>query len=137
MGNGLTEKQKRFVQEYLVDLNATQAAIRAGYSLKGARTRGSELLAHRNVAEAVETGKAEIAERAGIDHDWVIQGLKEVRDASMERTNAGLTHNPAAANRSLELIGKHAGMFQEGHVAGDVHIQVVVHPHGPRGKDGD
>ena len=43
---------------------------------------------------------------------------------------AARTAGSAAANRSLELIGKHAGMFQEGHVAGDVHIQVVVHPHG-------
>lgn len=124
----LTPKQKRFVEEYLLDLNATQAAIRAGYSTKGARTRGSELLAHRNVAEAVEKEKQALAERTGMSQEWVLGKLQAVHDASMERTNAGMTHNPAAANRSLELIGKHAGMFQEGHVAGDVNIQVVVHP---------
>lgn len=45
----LTPRQQRFVDEYLIDLNATQAAIRAGYSEKGATVRGSELLASRKV----------------------------------------------------------------------------------------
>jgi len=54
----LTPKQVRFVQEYLVDLNATQAAIRAGYGEKGAHVAGSRLLRVRKVAEALADAKA-------------------------------------------------------------------------------
>ncbi|MCZ6730941.1 MAG: terminase small subunit [Gammaproteobacteria bacterium] len=124
----LTPKQERFCHEYLVDLNATQAAIRAGYAENSAHVTGCRLLRNNKVSEAIAAGKAELAERAGVSQDWVIERLKEVREASMERTKAGNAHNPAAANRSLELIGKHGGMWQEGHVAGDINIQVNVHP---------
>ena len=61
MGKDLNHRQERFVQEFLVDLNATQAAIRAGYSKKGAHVRGSELLSNRKVALAVEGAKASLA----------------------------------------------------------------------------
>ncbi len=128
--NPLNHRQQRFVEEFIVDLNATQAAIRAGYSVNAAHVTGCRLLSNDKVSEAIAAGKAELAERAGVSQDWVIERLKEVREASMERTKAGNAHNPAAANRSLELIGKHGGMWQEGHVAGDIQIQVNVHPHG-------
>ena len=126
----LTPRQQRFVSEYLQDLNATQAAIRAGYSEKTADSAGPRLLGNVRVRVAIEAGKAAIAERAEIDQDWVVERLKEVRDASMKETTAGTAHNPAAANRSIELIGKLSGMFQEGHTPGDVQILVNVHPYG-------
>ena len=53
----LTDKQQRFVAEYLVDLNATQAAIRAGYSAKNADKIGSQLLGKTRVSEAIQAGK--------------------------------------------------------------------------------
>ncbi len=130
----LTPKQERFCHEYLVDLNATQAAIRAGYAENSAHVTGCRLLSNDKVSEAIAVGKAELADRAGVSQDWVIKKLQAVHDASMERTKAGTAYNPAAANRSLELIGKHGGMWKEGHVAGDINIQVNVHPHG-HGKD--
>lgn len=71
----LTPKQDLFVLEYLVDLNATQAAIRAGYSEKGAYVRGSELLSNRKVAAAVETAKAERANRTQVTADWLLKHL--------------------------------------------------------------
>lgn len=55
----LTPRQQRFVAEYLIDLNATQAAIRAGYSAKTANQQGSRLLAHVGIAAAVRDGKAQ------------------------------------------------------------------------------
>ncbi len=135
MGTGkLNPRQQRFVEEYLTDLCASQAAVRAGYSEKTAKQIGSRLLTHVDVQAAIEKGKAELSERAGISLAWVIKKLQAVHDASMERTKAGTAYNPAAANRSLELIGKHGGMWKEGHVAGDINIQVNVHPHG-HGKD--
>ena len=53
----LTDKQRRFVDEYLVDLNATQAAIRAGYSAKTANEQGAQLLAKLSVREAVDAAQ--------------------------------------------------------------------------------
>ncbi len=126
--NPLNHRQQRFVEEFIVDLNCTQAAVRAGYSVKTAKQIGSRLLTHVDVALAIEKKKAELSERVGVTQEWVIEKLQAVHEASMERTKAGTAYNPAAANRSLELIGKHGGMWQEGHVAGDINIQVNVHP---------
>jgi len=72
----LTAKQARFVAEYLVDLNATQAAIRAGYSAKTAQEQGSRLLSHVMVAEAVKAGKAKQLEQADLT---AIRVLEEYR----------------------------------------------------------
>ncbi len=74
----MTPKQQRFVEEYLVDLNATQAAIRAGYSAKGATVRGSELLANRNVANAISAGQKSRSKRLEIDADRVVQEFAKV-----------------------------------------------------------
>lgn len=76
----LTPKQRRFVQEYLIDLNATQAAIRAGYSVKSADKIGSELLGKTRVAEAVERGMSQRAQRLQIDADWVLRRLVRLAD---------------------------------------------------------
>ena len=139
MGTGkLNPRQQRFVEEYLTDLCASQAAVRAGYSEKTAKQIGSRLLTYVDVQAAIEMGKAELSERAGITQEWVVDRLRDVHAASMEARpvldkngeEKGFSFNPAAANRSLELLGKHTGMFQEGHVAGDIQIQVNVHPHG-------
>lgn len=80
----LTDKQQRFVEEYLKDLNGTQAAIRAGYSEKGAEVRASELLRNRKVAEAVAKAKADRAERTEIDADTV---LREIHAIATTDTN--------------------------------------------------
>jgi phage terminase small subunit len=79
----LTPKQQRFVEEYLVDLNATQAAIRAGYAESGARTEGTRLLADANIAEAVSALKAERSERTRIDADWLLRRLADEAEADM------------------------------------------------------
>lgn len=76
----LTPKQQRFVQEYLIDLNATQAAIRAGYSPKNADCIGPKLLAKPQIAALIAAAKQQRAERTGIDADWVLQQLKEIYD---------------------------------------------------------
>ena len=63
----MTPKQSRFVEEYLIDLNATQAAVRAGYSKKTARAIASENLAKPNIQEAVAKAKRERSEATKID----------------------------------------------------------------------
>lgn len=74
----LTPKQALFVREYLIDLNATQAAIRAGYSEKTAGQQGERLLKNVEIAEAIEKGKAERIERVEIDADYVLKRLVEI-----------------------------------------------------------
>ena len=69
----LTAKQKRFVEEYLIDLNATQAAIRAGYSPKTAEQEGYKLVQKSSVSEEISKAIAERSKRTGISQDRVIQ----------------------------------------------------------------
>jgi len=71
----MTPKQQRFVDEYLIDLNATQAAIRAGYSAKTANEQGARLLANVSVRNAVSEAKAKRSKKTGIDAAWVLSRL--------------------------------------------------------------
>lgn len=74
----MTKKQKRFVEEYLIDLNATQAAIRAGYSPHTAKDIGCENLAKPNIAAAISQAMAERSRRTGINQDRVLQELARI-----------------------------------------------------------
>ena len=74
----MTEKQKRFCDEYLIDLNATQAAIRAGYSPNTAREQASRLLSNVNVQTEVDKAMAKRSRRTGISQDRVIQELARI-----------------------------------------------------------
>ena len=77
----LTPKQKRFVAEYLVDLNATQAAIRAGYSEKRASEIGYQLLRKTTVQAAIQEAMADREKRTGVTQDWVVQELYKIAHA--------------------------------------------------------
>jgi len=81
--DALTEKQARFVAEYLIDLNATQAAIRAGYSPRTAEQQGSRLLGYAKVRAAVQKAQAERAERTEINADWVLSRLAQEATADL------------------------------------------------------
>lgn len=110
----LTPKQAAFVREYLVDLNATQAAIRAGYSRRTARAIAAENLTKPYIAEAVQEAKAGRAERTEITADMVLKelariGFADVRDLfewDEESTtfvpSANLTSDQAAAVASVK-----------------------------------
>ncbi len=69
----LTPKQKRFVSEYLIDLNATQAAIRAGYSPKTANEQGARLLANVSIAQTIQKAMQDREQRTEITQDRVLQ----------------------------------------------------------------
>ena len=103
----LVPKRRAFVEQYMIDLNATQAAIRAGYGIKGAHTEGWRLLRDAKVHKAILAGLAEMRERSHIAVAWVHEGLKRnVR-------NAWDKGDTQAANRALQLLGKSLGMFSE------------------------
>ncbi|HHJ1482378.1 terminase small subunit [Pseudomonas aeruginosa] len=74
----LTKKQRLFVEEYLVDLNATQAAIRAGYSTRRATEIGYQLLQRPEVAQAIQAAMAERSKRTEVEADYVIRRLREI-----------------------------------------------------------
>jgi len=101
----LNPKQLRFVDEYLVDLNATQAAIRAGYSPKTAKVQGSRLLTHAIISKAIRLGQEQIAHKYEVTQEYVIEKLIENLDGSLREGQRG------PANGALTLLGKHIGMF--------------------------
>ena len=102
---GLTPKQQRFVAEFLVDLNATQAAIRAGYSAKTANKTGPRLLVNVGIAAAISAGQQARQQRTEITQDWVLERLK----LEAEREGKGASH--AARIAALKLLGDHTGLF--------------------------
>ena len=103
----LTDRQARFCEEYLIDLNATQAAIRTGYSEKTANEQGARLLANVSVQEKIAELKAERSKRTEITQDSVIQELAAVARAEVKGVRA------VDKLKALELLGKHLGMFVE------------------------
>lgn len=77
----LAPRQRRFVDEYLIDLNATQAAIRAGYSEKTARSAGQRLLTNVDISEAIAEAEEKRSERVQVDQDWVLRQWKQIAEA--------------------------------------------------------
>lgn len=128
----LTPKQQRFVEEYLIDLNATQAAIRAGYSEKTANEQGSRLLANVSISEAIAEAQAKREERTQITQDYVLSNIQKVIERCMQQEAVQardgsplLIEGPEGdlaclfefkengALKGLELLGKHLGMFKD------------------------
>ncbi len=103
----LNPKQSRFVYEYLVDLNATQAAIRAGYSVATARSIGHENLTKPDIAAAISEAQRQRVTRTEISQDWVLSELRDTYHEAREH------HQQGPALRALELMGKHLGMFTD------------------------
>lgn len=79
----LTDKQRKFVDEYMIDLNATQAAIRAGYSVHSAADIGGQLLAKTQVADAIGKATAERSRRTGVNADRVVRELAKLAFADL------------------------------------------------------
>ena len=132
----LTDKQKRFVAEYLVDLNATQAAKRAGYKDPNI---GRQLITKNNVSTAIQEAMSNRETRTEITQDRVLNELGKVAFAkAADCTDATLKY--ANKLRALELIGKHLGMFDgKNQSQNDVHprvadlIEAVKELHGQEG----
>ncbi|WP_438358688.1 terminase small subunit [Desulfovibrio piger] len=111
-----------------MDLNATQAAIRAGYSVKTAYRQGADLLQKTSIREAIEKAQAKRARRVEVTQDYVLSNLVEVVERTMQRApvtdrkgeqvtdeegRAVWTFDAKGANRALELLGKHLGIFTD------------------------
>lgn len=149
----LTPKQERFVQEYLIDLNSTQAAIRAGYSAKTADRIGPELLGKTCVSAAIAEAKKSRAKRTEITQDMVVQEVwnlykccsvlvpRRVEDGEREVGCEGKTvYKPldaTNANAALEKLMKHTGAYEKDNkreFEGGITIKWAT---GDSDKDGD
>ncbi len=137
---GLTIRKKRFVEEYLVDMNGTEAAKRAGYSAKSAAQAAYRLLHDPGVCMALEAARSEVSERVGVDAEYVVRSLVEIVERSMQRVpvltargeqlvdeeGRGVWRFDArSANKALELLGRHLGMFTD-RIEADVREGVKV-----------
>lgn len=109
----LTPRQARFVEEYLIDLNGAQAAIRAGYKAVNARNIAYGHLAKPHIQAAIAEGRKQQAERLQISADWVLHELRRVYYKCIEDDPGKGRFDSAGANRSLELIGRHLNMFKD------------------------
>jgi len=124
----LTAKQKLFCYEYLIDLNATQAAIRAGYSEKTAYSIGNENLNKPEIAETIAKCKIKRSERTQIDADWLLTRLADEAEADV----ADL-YNEAGG---LKPVHEWPEIWRKGLVAGlDVH-QEYAYEDGQKIPDG-
>lgn len=122
---GLTDKQERFCQEYLIDLNGTQAAIRAGYSKDTAKEIASENLTKPNIQERVKSLQQQIALRLEITQDWVLKRFRDISDRCMTAEPVMILEDgvwiesgeykfdSSGANKATESIGKHLGFFEK------------------------
>lgn len=139
----MTKKQKRFVEEYLIDLNATQAAIRAGYSPDTAGSIGAENLKKPEIKSRIDKEMAERSRRTGINQDRVLQELARIGFAKITdvvdpetakiKTDASdddlaciqsikIKPNEFGTEREVKLydkksalvdLGKHLGLFKD------------------------
>ena len=139
----MTKKQKRFVEEYLIDLNATQAAIRAGYSPETAGSIGAENLKKPEISDAIAKAMAERSRRTGINQDRVLQELAkigfakitDVMDPNTAKIKTDASEDDLACIQSVKIkpnefgierevkmydkraalvdLGRHLGMFKD------------------------
>lgn len=107
MAKALSKKHQRFVAEYLIDLNATQAAIRAGYSKKTAKAIGCENLTKPDIAAAIAVKQGKVAQALDLSAESVLRDLADVQGKALADKQY-----PSAV-RAIELRGKHIGMFVE------------------------
>jgi phage terminase small subunit len=101
----LTAKRQRFVEEYLIDLNSKQAAIRAGYSEKTAEQIGYQLIQKTSVLDAIKDAQAKLSEACLVSQKMVIEGL--LTEAKLN--GEGSSHSARVS--AWGLLGKHLGMF--------------------------
>lgn len=150
----MTPKQERFVEEYLIDLNATQAAIRAGYSKKTARQIGDENLSKPDIAAAIQERRSELSEKSGVSQERIVEefcrmGFYDPADIASQPMNGpkdiaklpedvrraivgwgwdragNFTLKLADKSASLVNLGRHLGMFTDKvDMNGDVSITI-------------
>lgn len=101
----LTAKQELFIKEYLVDLNATQAAIRAGYKEDNAYATGAENLRKPQIANEIQKHMQKRSHAVEINAEYVLRGIKDIAEGKETKDNDKL--------KAFELMGKHLKLFTD------------------------
>jgi phage terminase small subunit len=118
----LQKRQQRFVDEYLIDLNGTQAAIRTGYAERSAFVQASRLLSDAKIQAAVAEKKEIRAQRMGLDQDFVLSGIQklitrcEQAEPVLDREGnpkGEYRFDASSALKGYELLGKHLGIWRD------------------------
>lgn len=102
----VTDKQRKFCDEYLIDLNATQAAIRAGYSEKTANRIASQNLSKLDIQKYISERQKEVQERANIKQDEIINELKKIGYTDIDFDLI----KPADKIKALEIMARMLGL---------------------------
>lgn len=117
----LNDKQKQFCEEYIIDLNGTQAAIRAGYSKKTANEQAAQLLAKLSIQEYIQKIKNKRSERVKYSQDELMRDILEVKNRCMqanpvldkEGNETGIwKFDSNGANKALDMLAKHVGFYE-------------------------
>lgn len=133
----ITAKQLRFIDEYLIDLNGRQAAIRSGYSVKTSENQASRMLSKSHIIARVNERRRELSEVTKVNQEWVLNRLIEISNKCVQAVPV-MEFDPIAkemkqkkalndkgeevgvfmfdsngANKATELIGKHLGFFEK------------------------
>jgi phage terminase small subunit len=117
----LPDRQQRFCEEYVIDLNATQAAARAGYSKKTANEQACRLLANVSIQAKISELQEKISNKLSIDAQWVMQRFKDISDRCVQAEPVLLKDgtptgeyqfDSAGANKATEMLGKMIGAFE-------------------------
>lgn len=122
----LTPKQERFCQEYMIDLNGTKAAIRAGYSERSAESTASEILTYPKVQAKIAELQKTVADKLSINAEWVTQRFKDISDRCMTAEPVMIRNgdggwmesgeyqfDSSGANKATEMLGKMLGVFEK------------------------
>lgn len=134
----MTEKQKRFVEEYLIDLNATQAAIRAGYAEKSAGRNADRLMKNDEIKSSIDAKLAEIQSEKTAQAQEVMeyltsvmrgehteQTLRLVGDGVQEITRIDVSAKDRI--KAAELLGKRYGLFKDNlSMDGDLSLNIQI-----------
>jgi len=119
--NKLTPKQSMFCKEYLIDLNATQSAIRAGYSKKTAGRIGQENLQKPVIQETIQESMDKRGEITGITAEYVLNNIKTIGEKCIENDRE------TGALKAQELLGKHLKLFTDKvEHSGDITVEKVM-----------
>lgn len=117
----LNEKQKQFCEEYIIDMNGTQAAIRAGYSKKTARAIANELLTKLDIQEYIQKLKNKRSDRVKYSQDELMRDILEVKNRCLqanpvldkEGNETGVwKFDSNGANKALDMLAKHVGFYE-------------------------
>lgn len=135
----LTDKQRRFCEEYMVDLNATQAAIRAGYSENTANEQGSQNLAKLSIQEYIAKLRQPIAEKLKITREGVIKDIITIKERCMaeepvmiyDPTEKGMVESGEyrfdsnGALKASDMLAKHIGFYEKDNAQSKTEITIT------------